>query len=200
MKKPVAASEPEREPESDLLGTLISKLGKEEAFKIVETYGGTRVYVPNEFKSTSAIAKEIGAERATMLIPLFGGNVITVPIARAWKVIVYRERGMSMKKIALKLGCCEDTIVRILKDTGLGGSIVPRFETVQIDRTYWSGLSAILHSSIPRGIPAPWPLSIQASTLMDMVIHIDRDLLGVPAPPSVPAEDATAASAPANET
>jgi hypothetical protein len=103
---------------------------------------------------------------------------------------------MSIADIAIKLTCHEDTVARLLSDTGLGGRLAPEIETVKIYRRYWSGLSAVLRGSLPRGVPPHWPLAISACTLIDIVDHIDRDLLHVSALQC--ADDGKGSGAPAN--
>ena len=56
------------------------------------------------------------------LSKMFGGLTIPIPVARLWRVRVYRDRGHSQPEIARMVGCCEDTVWRSLRSMGMGMS------------------------------------------------------------------------------
>lgn len=54
-------------------------------------------------------------EPASRAAAAWGGDTITVPVARAWRARQYRAAGLSKAEIAHKLGCHEDTVWRLLR-------------------------------------------------------------------------------------
>ena len=124
--------DPYRSPKGDLLGTLITVLGEDAAFKLIEAYGGTRVYLPQQAVNDCKIAADhrlanvVGAKGVQALAELFTGMVISVPVARKWRVRVYRDRGFTEPKIARMVGCSEDTVWRLLRDMGMSGLVPPK--------------------------------------------------------------------------
>lgn len=105
------------------LAWLTDVIGAEATLVLIETRGGTRVYVPREVTQASAIARDIGLQEARKLSAAFSGDTITVPVARCWRVRHYRAAGLSYAAIARKLGCHEDTVWRLLRSAN---------ETVQL--------------------------------------------------------------------
>lgn len=99
----------------------ISKLiGLAETLALVEAYGGTRLYIPSSINpETHTLVGVIGLDAALKLAAEYSGNYLSVPVAREWRVVVYRSQKMSYTQIALKVGCCESQVYRILKANAL---------------------------------------------------------------------------------
>lgn len=93
----------------------ISKIiGIPQALALIELYGGTRYYVPAT--PNAELVDLIGREAAEKLSQAWKGTYIKVPVARAWRVLVYRQQQMSYAVIARKVGCSENQVWRILND------------------------------------------------------------------------------------
>jgi hypothetical protein len=86
---------------------LVALIGETAALLLIERHGGTRITVP---VSGGALAAEIGAEAAARLFGHFGHDRVHVPLAKAWRAGIYRQRGMSYSAIARKLGCNEASV------------------------------------------------------------------------------------------
>jgi len=99
------------------LAWLTDVIGAAATLVLIEARGGTRVYVPHATRTDTPLVREIGLDAARKLADAFAGNVISVPVARAWRVRHYRAGGLSYAAIAHKLGCHEDTVWRLLRST-----------------------------------------------------------------------------------
>ncbi len=91
---------------------LAELIGAAAAFKLIERHGGTRVFVPRQ--PSERIIALIGDAAAAQLCAAYGGDNIKVPLARAWRVLVYRARGLTYPAIARAVGCSEDAVWRVL--------------------------------------------------------------------------------------
>jgi hypothetical protein len=98
---------------------LTDIVGASAALAMIEAHGGTRVYVPKDINQNSAARLALPLPEARRLGEEFGGEHILVPIARAWRVRLYRAAGMTYPAIARKLGITERAVGRILTDAGL---------------------------------------------------------------------------------
>jgi hypothetical protein len=98
---------------------LTNIIGADAALSMIEAHGGTRVYVPKEINQNSAARLALPLPEARRLGEAFGGEHILVPIARAWRVRMYRAAGLTYPAIARKLGITERAVGRILTDAGL---------------------------------------------------------------------------------
>ncbi len=94
-------------------------IGADAALSMIEAHGGTRVYVPKDINQNSAARLALPLPEARRLGEAFGGEHIPVPIARAWRVRMYRAAGLTYPAIARKLGITERAVGRILTDAGL---------------------------------------------------------------------------------
>lgn len=91
---------------------LVQVVGPAAALALVEERGGTRIYVPRAV--TPWLSALIGDDAAAALVAAYGGEHLPVPVARRWRVRIYRGRDMSHARIARRVGCSEDTVGRIL--------------------------------------------------------------------------------------
>ena len=104
-------------PELDL---YIEALGLEDTLRLIETYGGRKLYVAKNITNHSVplmedLEEKLGKATAKKLVELCGGVAVTVPLCGGWRTQLYFQRGMSMVEIAKKLGCHYDTVWRRLK-------------------------------------------------------------------------------------
>lgn len=105
--------------QTDLLGTLIGLIGQDAVFKLVAAAGGTRIVVPMRATEGQKLTRILGMPAAGILSANFGKETLAIPMAKAWRVRVYRERGLSYGEIALAIGCNEATVFKHLRRMGL---------------------------------------------------------------------------------
>lgn len=98
------------------LAWLTTIIGADATLRLIEGHAGTRLYVPKEVNQRSAARLGITRAAAQALADRFGGEHILVPIARAWRVRLYRAQGLTYPAIARKLGITERAVGRILTD------------------------------------------------------------------------------------
>lgn len=101
------------------LAWLTAIIGADATLRLIEEHGGTRVYVPKDANQGAAARLGIPLQAARDLAGRFGGEYIHIPIARAWRVRLYRAAGGTYPAIAKRLGVTERAVGRILTDAGL---------------------------------------------------------------------------------
>ena len=123
---------------SDIFGTLFPELGADATFRLIEAFGGTRLFVAKVPREGSRLVNAIGMDAACRLAAKFGSDTIAMPLARPWRVQVYRARGCSYPQIAKAIGVSEATVARLLKDMGLTNQPIQR-EDVHDTAPTWRG-------------------------------------------------------------
>ena len=86
---------------------LVDLVGEAAALRLVELYGGTRLFVPQKVHGRSEIVRKSGLAARTLepLARQRGGETILLPLCREWRVRIYRERdGESYSVIARRIG------------------------------------------------------------------------------------------------
>lgn len=96
------------------LAPLAAMLGAAGTLALIESHGGTRLYVP-KLQPNEHLRQLLGEEAATDLVRQVGGNSIKVPLAKRWRCLVYRSQGSTYRQIALRLGITEDVVHRWLQ-------------------------------------------------------------------------------------
>lgn len=107
---------------------LLRLLGPDDFLRLVEAYGGIRLFVPSGNERTDLIGA-IGEEAALKLSDRWGGFHIRVPLAREFRARHYRAIGMSNAQIARRLGMAETGINRLfgrMDSVPIKGSRDPR--------------------------------------------------------------------------
>ena len=102
------------------IALFIEVLGLDDTLRLIEAYGGTKIWVPSGIGKTQqatidALEADLGSASVKALIQTFGGGAITVPLCGEWRTAVYASRGLGRVAIARKLGCHADTVDRRLK-------------------------------------------------------------------------------------
>ena len=101
---------------SRMLSELLDLLGDGDTQRLIETYGGTRVWVPIGPKvGTLTIATEVSSSVEIALASVYGGMLIQIPLSRDWRADIYHRSGMSRAQIARKLGINENAVRVLLK-------------------------------------------------------------------------------------
>lgn len=102
------------------LSLFVDVLGLDDTLRLIEAYGGTSLWVPKGVDNSSAklrtrLEEQFDKKMVRELIAGFGGDEVSVPLCGEWRTRLYRERGMTITQIALKLGCHDSTVSRRLK-------------------------------------------------------------------------------------
>jgi Mor family transcriptional regulator len=103
---------------------IITAIGMPAAMKLVESFGGTRIYLPLPENVTpdNEIAKVIGVEATRTLARLWAQERPSIPLARRHlriivKSEILREKGkLSVPELARKYGTTERTIFRYMSE------------------------------------------------------------------------------------
>lgn len=107
------------EEHEDTLGTLIAILGPEPVLRLLEAFGGMRIYISVYAQRDGPIANVVGFPGAKVLTERFGGASLRLPHAKPWRARLYREQGWRYGKIAHTLGVTETSVHRWLREMGM---------------------------------------------------------------------------------
>lgn len=97
------------------LQDLIDTLGADITLKFVEVCGGSRVIVPASKITEHDLIAHLGQPGFDLLWEAYRGEVLYVPIARAWRIGIYAQLGLTKAEIAKRIGCNENTVYVHLK-------------------------------------------------------------------------------------
>ncbi len=97
-----------------LTPALRELLGDADFIRLVEAFGGTRLYVPPAGEGTR-IPNACGREIADKLATRYAGDSIPVPLAKQFRALHYRGQGMTNAAIAVRLGLAEASVNRIFR-------------------------------------------------------------------------------------
>lgn len=89
---------------SPIEAELEEVIGEDALLRLVEAFGGTPLYVPQQAKPDGEIVQAIGADAADALSARFAPDYIDVPLARERRARHYRAQGRSNTEIARTLG------------------------------------------------------------------------------------------------
>lgn len=98
---------------------LVNAPGEDQAFKLIENFGGTRVFVPAIGYEGNRLTHFLSDEDFKILSQLCGGDYLKVPVACVWRIVACRAQGMTYPEIAEKVCCSENTVQRTLYNNGL---------------------------------------------------------------------------------
>ncbi|WP_244617918.1 hypothetical protein [Rhizobium sp. RU35A] len=99
---------------SDIERELIDLLGEEGFIRLVEAFGGTRLYVPIH-SERSSLGTLIGPENAALLSKRYARIFLKVPVSKTLRAIRYREAGLSNPDIATRLVITESAVEQIFR-------------------------------------------------------------------------------------
>jgi len=95
--------------------------GAEATAKLIDRFGGTRLYVPVAAKPESELVAAVGMDAAVRLCRAFGGERIEVPrkhdVLRE-RILELGDRGLSRSAIALELKCTVRWVRHVLSSLG----------------------------------------------------------------------------------
>lgn len=97
-------------------------IGAEAALSLIEQRGGNRIYIPTiQRVHRSELEKVVGLTAAQALAVPYGPGWHFIPLAREWRIPIYRMRGMTYAEIARAVGCTESQVGRILRAQEMTG-------------------------------------------------------------------------------
>lgn len=106
-------------PES--LAEVVDVIGLEQALRLVDAFGGVRVYVPERMTPEHILVRVIGHNSAWQLASHFGGEQLSVPrcvsglrSVRNAQIRRERQAGASPAQLALRYGMTERQVYSIL--------------------------------------------------------------------------------------
>ena len=97
------------------LAWLTDLIGPAGAYKLIEAYGGTRIFVPLTPTARQPLARTIGLAAARRMADVHPAETIKVPLAKGWRARLYRKAGLSYTAIARQLGCGESAVHSLLQ-------------------------------------------------------------------------------------
>ena len=146
------------------LATLSDLVGLEKALQIVQTYGGTRLYIPTwqHLKGVHPLVTLLGVHDALLLCERFGGDSVKVPTGkrifekdRQTTIARRLKAGETAADLAREFGMTEDSIYRIAKThrATLGGlATLPQAATHK-RKTLLSRVSQLQTQANPPSLP-----------------------------------------------
>jgi hypothetical protein len=125
-------------------------IGAEKTYRLIESFGGTRVYIPepNRLNEFHALAQLLGMEAAVQLARAFGGSCLKVPtghwaILRARNAVIGERyaQGCPAAKLAREYGLAENSVYRIAarQNGTLAVTLAPDQETLDLFAEYLPG-------------------------------------------------------------
>jgi hypothetical protein len=109
---------------------LQAAVGDKAARRLIEAYGGSRLYVPLSLAAAEGVTRVIGAAAAARLVAVFGGDRVEVPRppSRRARIEELRRRGLGIDEIALAAGCTRRRVFQVLAEERLAGRAALRRE------------------------------------------------------------------------
>ncbi len=110
-----------------LMDDLIRAVGAEAAARLIDAYGGTRIYIPVNPQTRDRVSAVIGIEKARELAKQFGGDRIYIahPPLRRRRIAALRIEGKRTAEIARLVGCTVRWVEQVLRDGPQGHSARP---------------------------------------------------------------------------
>lgn len=118
-------------PPTDDVARLVEIIGPEAAMRLIEARGGTRVYLSDAGEGRT-VSDIVGVDAAAKLNAIYGRDKFKVPLARDWRVLCYRQQGLSYRQMALRVGCSENGV----------GNILRRYQKTQVQFDLFKPLEA----------------------------------------------------------
>jgi len=102
-----------------MFGFFIELIGEEATAKLIERFGGTRLYIPHCPTPDDALVQAVGEKPALKLAHTFGGERVEVPNPppRRMRILAMRASGRSVESIARALGCTRRRVFQVLAET-----------------------------------------------------------------------------------
>jgi hypothetical protein len=95
---------------------VLELIGEDMTLKLVEAYGGTRCAVPKALPEKHELRDLLGDTAFEELHRFFGGYELKLPLAKRWRLDVYRKQGFRTRDLARKTGYTERAVSRIINN------------------------------------------------------------------------------------
>jgi Homeodomain-like domain len=101
-----------------MLQELVDLIGRDAVAKLIDIFGGTRLYIPHSPQDDDLLTGSLGPEAALKLARIYGGDRIEVPnpTPRRARILELRETGCSIDAIARNLGCTRRRVFQVLAE------------------------------------------------------------------------------------
>ena len=96
---------------------LAGLIGEDETLALLARRAGQRLYVPR--RPSPALIATCGKNGAEALVAAMGGSFLLLPVAKRWRAIAMRRRGVTVRDIALTLGLGERAVWYAISEAGL---------------------------------------------------------------------------------
>jgi len=100
------------------LDHLVGLVGNASTALLIATFGGTRVYIPQEPSITDALSLLIGPDALRALADIYGGDRIEIPNPppRRVRILELRASGLSIDVIARTLHCTRRRVFQVMAE------------------------------------------------------------------------------------
>jgi len=107
------------DPRGSLYGQVAQLIGWAAADKLIEHFGGRRLYIPRTPSRRNQLRRSIGARLALAMAREFGSERIMIPATcdrarRRARIFAMRANGISVSRIARELRCTERYVYKVL--------------------------------------------------------------------------------------
>lgn len=96
------------------IASLVDAAGTDTVLAFLEAYGGKQLYVSQQ-PDNGPVARMFGDDLAAIICRDFGPGWWTVPMCKAWRVLCYRNQGITISEIATRTGLSVRHIYAILQ-------------------------------------------------------------------------------------
>jgi Homeodomain-like domain-containing protein len=98
---------------------IAHSIGGDAADKLIADFGGRRLYIPLAPGPGDLITRSIGLISALAMARVFGSDRLLIPVTsthlrRRARIVAMRADHVSISRIALKLGCTERYVYKVL--------------------------------------------------------------------------------------
>jgi Mor family transcriptional regulator len=119
LAAPFAFDESAADASDSLYGQVAQLIGWAAADKLIEHFGGRRLYIPRTASRRNQIRRSIGARLAAAMAREFGSERILIPATcdrarRRARIFAMRANGISVSRIARELHCTERYVYKVL--------------------------------------------------------------------------------------
>lgn len=109
-----------------LIAQLQSIVGEEAFVRLCQELGGTRVYIPLKCRDGGELMEAIGRDACDRLSRALAPATIRVPLARRERALHYLKQGLSIPRIARRLGLTETGVSKLIKRESAAGTLPER--------------------------------------------------------------------------
>ena len=106
-------------PRITVYDQIAQSIGGDAADKLIADFGGRRLYIPLAPGPGDLITRSIGLIPALAMARVFGSDRLLIPVTsthlrRRARIVAMRADHVSISRIALKLGCTERYVYKVL--------------------------------------------------------------------------------------